>query len=235
MADSAHTVADNAKRAEIDVRQAMETVASGDIAMDRAVDGMLTIRGTVAETVKKIKCLGESSQKIYKVVNLIAHFAERTSLLAMNASIEAARAGEEGRGFAAVADEVRSLARQSAKATAEIEKLVSGIQRETNEVATAMAIGTEQVAIGTQLVNDTRQSLNHITTASDRIHQLVGAIAQAAIEQSQDSEAATTTIATVAAIAETTSLTATEVSASFQQLSTVARSLQASVGQFKVS
>ncbi|MGL5922336.1 methyl-accepting chemotaxis protein, partial [Chroococcidiopsis sp.] len=235
MADSAHTVADNAKRAEIDVRQAMETVASGDIAMDRAVDGMLTIRGTVAETVKKIKCLGESSQKIYKVVNLIAHFAERTSLLAMNASIEAARAGEEGRGFAAVADEVRSLARQSAKATAEIETLVSGIQRETNEVATAMAIGTEQVAIGTQLVNDTRQSLNHITTASDRIHQLVGAIAQAAIEQSQDSEAATTTIATVAAIAETTSLTATEVSASFQQLSTVARSLQASVGQFKVS
>ncbi|MBD2308424.1 GAF domain-containing protein [Chroococcidiopsis sp. FACHB-1243] len=235
MADSAHTVADNAKRAEIDVRQAMETVASGDIAMDRAVDGMLTIRGTVAETVKKIKCLGESSQKIYKVVNLIAHFAERTSLLAMNASIEAARAGEEGRGFAAVADEVRSLARQSAKATAEIEKLVSGIQRETNEVATAMAIGTEQVAVGTQLVNDTRQSLNHITTASDRIHQLVGAIAQAAIEQSQDSEAATTTIATVATIAETTSLTATEVSASFQQLSTVARSLQASVGQFKVS
>jgi methyl-accepting chemotaxis protein PixJ len=234
MADSAKIVAANAAQAEVDVRQARETVASGDVAMNRAVDEMQTIRETVATTTKKIKCLGESSQKIYKVVNLIAHFAERTSLLAMNASIEAARAGEEGRGFAAVADEVRSLARQSAKATAEIEKLVSGIQRETNEVATAMAIGTEQVALGTQLVDETRQSLNLINAASGRIHQLVGAIAQAAIEQSHDSEAATTTIATVAAIAETTSLTATEVSASFQELSTVARSLQASVGKFKV-
>ena len=137
--------------------------------MNRTVDGIMAIRQTVAETAKKVKRLGESSQKISKVVNLISSFADQTNLLALNASIEAAHAGEEGRGFAVVADEVRSLARQSAEATAEIETLVADIQAETNEVLAAMEAGTEQVVTGTKLVDETRKSLNQITVASIQI------------------------------------------------------------------
>lgn len=235
MAQSVQIVATSAKQAEVAVQQAQDTVHEGDTAMNRTVDGILAIRDTVAETAKKVKHLGESSQKISTVVNLISTFAAQTNLLALNASIEAARAGEEGRGFAVVADEVRSLAQQSAEATIEIEKLVAAIQGETNEVVAAMEAGTEQVVMGTKLVDETRQSLNKIATASSQINKLVEEIAQATIVQSQASEAVTETMTDVAAIAQKTSSGASLVSESFKELLAVAQSLQEDVGQFRVS
>jgi twitching motility protein PilJ/methyl-accepting chemotaxis protein PixJ len=235
MAQSVRLVAANAELAEAAVKEATQTVQEGDIAMNRTVDGILSIRETVAETAKKVKHLGESSQKISTVVNLISTFAAQTNLLALNASIEAARAGEEGRGFAVVADEVRALARQSAEATSEIEKLVAGIQAETNEVVTAMESGTEQVVMGTKLVDETRQSLNKITAASTQINQLVEAITQATVVQSQASDEVTKTMTSVAQSAEKTSKEAIAVSSSFEQLLTVANALQQDVGKFKIS
>lgn len=180
-------------------------------------------------------CWREASQKISKVVNLIGKFADQTNLLALNASIEAALAGAEGRGFAVVANEVRSLARQSAEATAEIEKLVADIQIETNEVVAAMEEGTEQVVTGTKLVDETRQSLNKITAVSTQISGLVQAIAQAAAAQSKASESVTLTMTDVAAISNKTSTEANRVSTSFKDLLAVAQELQTSAGQFKVS
>ncbi|HBB31286.1 MAG TPA: chemotaxis protein [Cyanobacteria bacterium UBA8803] len=235
MVQSVQLVAESAEKAEAAVQQAAQTVQEGDMAMNRTVQGIIAIRDTVAETAKKVKHLGESSQKISTVVNLIGTFAAQTNLLALNASIEAARAGEEGRGFAVVADEVRALARQSAEATSEIEKLVAAIQGETNEVVAAMESGTEQVVIGTKLVDETRQSLNKIAAASIQINTLVEAIAQATVVQSQASATVTKTMTDVAAIAQKTSTGATQVSASFKQLLSVAQALQEDVGQFQVS
>ncbi len=234
MNESIRAVAANAELAEATVQQATETVEHGEDAMNRTVDGIMAIRQTVAETAKKVKRLGESSQKISKVVNLISSFADQTNLLALNASIEAAHAGEEGRGFAVVADEVRSLARQSASATAEIEALVASIQTETNEVVAAMEAGTEQVVTGTKLVDETRKSLNQITAASIQISELVEAITRSAIEQSQTSQTVTQTMTQVAAISDKTSTEAAQVSDSFRELLGVAQSLQESVRQFKV-
>ena len=235
MANSIKAVASNAESAEKAVRQATLTVQAGDEAMNRTVDGFKAIRETVGSTAKKVKRLGESSQKISKVVNLISSFADQTNLLALNASIEAAHAGEEGRGFAVVADEVRSLARQSAEATAEIESLVAEIQSETNEVVAAMESGTEQVVAGTKLVDETRLSLNQIAEVSVQIDRLVEAIAEATVEQSQDSEVVTQTMTQVAAVSQRTATEAEEVSDTFKELLTVAQKLQESVARFKVN
>ncbi|HAJ58436.1 MAG TPA: methyl-accepting chemotaxis protein [Cyanobacteria bacterium UBA8543] len=235
MAQSARQVAVSAEKAAAVVRQATQSVEEGDKVINRTVEGILAIRETVAQTRQKVKYLGESSQKISTVVNLISEFATQTKMLAFNASIEATRAGEQGRGFAIVADEVRTLAQQSAEASKEIEKLIAAIQGETNEVITAMETGTEQVVMGTKLVDETRQSLNKITAASTEVSQLVEAIAQAAIQQSGASETVTKTMTNVAQIAGKTSKEATVVSSSFEELQLVAKALQEDVAQFKVS
>ncbi len=234
MSGSIQLVVNNALIAESAVMESAQLVRDGDAAMNRTVEGILTIRNTVAETGKKVKRLGESSQKISKVVNLISSFAAQTNLLALNASIEAARAGEEGRGFAVVAEEVRSLARQSAAATGEIEKLVASIQAETSEVAIAMEAGIEQVAIGTRLVDETRVSLDRVSATSNKIGALVEAIAQAALLQAENSGRVTQSIDRVASIANKNSIRADDVQASFQDLLKLARELQVNIDRFKI-
>lgn len=234
MANAAQAVAANAAQAEMAVQEAAQTVEEGDAAMNRTVDGMQSIRATVAETAKKVKHLGESSQKISTVIDLINAFAAQTNMLALNASIEASRAGEYGKGFAVVAEEVRTLARQSAEATEEIRKLIVSIQAETNEVVRAMEAGTEQVVMGTKLVDETRQSLNRITLTSAQIGRLVEAIAQATITQSETSETVTRTMQDIASIATQTSTEVQSVSSSFTELREVAQTLQDEVSRFKV-
>lgn len=234
MSDSIYVVAMNAKAAEATVQEATETVQLENELMNLTVDGIVAIRETVAETGKKVKYLGESSQKISTVVSLIKNFAEQTNVLALNASIEATRAGEQGRGFAIVADEIRELAQQSAKATDDIEKLIFNIQRATSEVVVAMEVGTEQVVSGTKLVDETLSGLNQIVIANTQINEVVEAIVQATVEQSQNSEIVTQMIEEVAIIAENTATSATNVTDSFEELLAVAKVLQESVSQFKV-
>lgn len=217
------------------VQQSNAMVQAGDAAMNRTVAGISTIRETVSETAKKVKRLGEASQKISKVVNLIGNFAAQTNLLALNAAIEAARAGEEGRGFSVVAEEVRALAQQSAAATADIEQLVEEIQAQTNEVVAAMEAGTEQVVAGTELVEESRQKLGQISASSALVNQLIQEISQASKEQTQAATEVGQTMSNVASIAYDTSKGSEEVSASFSKLLEVAQELQLSVAQFKVS
>lgn len=228
-------VSEFAKQAEQQVRLANAAVKDGDDAMNRTVEGISTIRETVSQTSKKVKRLGEASQKISKVVNLISGFAAQTNMLALNAAIEAARAGEEGRGFSVVAEEVRALAQQSAAATAEIESLVEEIQTQTNEVVTAMESGTEQVVVGTQLVEESRQKLTQISAVSTQVNLLIQEIAQAAAKQTEASATVSQTMEGVAVIAADTSKQSEDMAGSFSRLLEVAQGLQVSVAQFKVS
>ncbi|MEM8828218.1 MAG: methyl-accepting chemotaxis protein [Cyanobacteria bacterium P01_G01_bin.19] len=233
MEESIEQVANSASKADEFVKHANSTIDSGDLAMNHTVAEINAVQNTVSETAAKVQKLGESSQEISQAVNLIGRFAAQTHLLALKASIEAARAGEQGKGFAVIANEVRSLASQSAEATAEIETLVSKIQLETNELADAMNKGTEQIAAGSQLVQQTRQSLTQITQVSGEISKLVSSITQAAKAQSETSARVSQTMVGVAEIAESNSQSATQVSQSIEQLSAVAEKLQSGIGKFK--
>ncbi|ACK67956.1 methyl-accepting chemotaxis sensory transducer with GAF sensor [Rippkaea orientalis PCC 8801] len=235
MVKATESTTENAQQVGMAVEKANQTLQVGDRAMNKTVDSILGIRQTVAETSKRVQRLRESSQKISKVVSLISDFAKQTNLLALNAALEATRAGEYGKGFAVVADEVRNLSHQSAEATTEIEKLVLEIQNETQEVAAAMDTGIDQVAEGTNLVNETRENLNELVTATVHITQLVNGITQATNLQTQQAEAVTEVMTEVAAIANDTSADSLKISASFKELLAMAQELQASAGQFKVN
>ncbi|PLS67711.1 MAG: hypothetical protein CV045_12080, partial [Cyanobacteria bacterium M5B4] len=234
LSSSSKGVSDRAIAAQQQVEVADKVVKEGDQAMNLTVEGISAIRETVSDTAKKVKRLGEASQKISKVVNLISEFASQTNLLALNAAIEAARAGEEGRGFAVVADEVRSLAEQSASATAEIEELVEEIQTQTREVVIAMEEGTDQVVEGTKLVEEAREKLSQIRQVSQQISSLVREISVAADQQLHTSQNVQKTVENVFTIATETAQKSEAVASSFANLLELAQSLQAATGQFKV-
>lgn len=231
---SIQAVAESATQAASVASSASETAEMGQETMDLTVHNIMGLRTTVAETAKKVKRLGESSQEISKVVALIHQIALQTNLLAINAGIEAARAGEEGQGFAVVAEEVGELAKKSASATREIEQIVESIQLETAQVLEAMEDSTTQVVEGTHLVEQTKHSLGHILNVSREIDQLVQSISQATDSQTETSQQVRSLMQQIAASSARTSDSSDQVSISLQQTVKVAQQLQTSVGAFKV-
>ncbi|WNC52709.1 MULTISPECIES: methyl-accepting chemotaxis protein [unclassified Thermosynechococcus] len=235
MSSSIESVANSANEAAAVARKASERAVISGETMDATVDSILYLRETVAETAKKVKRLGESSQQISKVISLINQIALQTNLLAINASIEAARAGEEGRGFAVVAEEVGELAARSAAATREIEHIVETIQQETHEVVSAMETGTAQVVEGTRLVEVTKQNLQEIVQVSQHIDELVQSISQATVSQARTANTVNTLMRDFAKVSEGMSATSKEISESLQATVDMAQELQNSVNIFKVT
>ncbi len=234
MTSSIQEVAENARQAAFVARRASTTAVTGGVAMDRTVENIFSLRETVADAAKKVKRLGESSQKISKVASLIEQIALQTNLLAINAGIEAARAGEQGHGFAVVAEEVGELAARSAEATQEIELIVDSIRKETAEVVEAMEVGTSQVVEGTHLVEDAKQSLSEVLEVSRQIDALVQSISNATVSQAQTSQSVTELMKEIAKVSERTSTSTRNVSGSLKETVEIAQELQASVSTFNV-
>jgi twitching motility protein PilJ len=183
MASSVAEVSGNAERAADVARHSVEVAHKGGDAVRRTIDGMNTIRETIQETSKRIKRLGESSQEIGNIVELINDIAEQTNILALNASIQASMAGEAGRGFAVVADEVQRLAERAANATKQIEVLVRTIQTDTNEAVVSMERSTTDVVGGALLAENAGAALEEIEQVSNQIASLVQNISASSRQQ----------------------------------------------------
>jgi twitching motility protein PilJ len=184
MAASTEEVSGNAERAADVARHSVDVAHKGGEAVRRTIDGMNAIRETIQETSKRIKRLGESSQEIGNIVELISDIAEQTNILALNASIQASMAGEAGRGFAVVADEVQRLAERAATATKQIDVLVRTIQTDTNEAVVSMERSTTDVVGGALLAENAGAALEEIEQVSNQIASLVQNISGSSRSQS---------------------------------------------------
>ena len=235
MSRSIQAVAQNANEAEQIVDDTYNTVLIGTQNMDSTVDSIFNLRTTVGETAKKMKRLGESSQKISQAVSFIEEIALKTNILAINATVEAGRAGEYGEGFTIVAEQVAALAEQSATATKEIAEIVAAIQTETQEVNQAMESGTTQVVETTRLVESTKESLGLVLQKSQQINQLIESISQSTVSQANTSQSVTNLMQKIARLSETTSKSSQEVAQSIVETAQVAAKLQSTVSQFKVA
>ncbi|MEM8807435.1 MAG: methyl-accepting chemotaxis protein [Cyanobacteria bacterium P01_G01_bin.38] len=233
MGQSIQTVAENASQASALTNDTYATVQAGSQSMEQTAESILELRSTVGETAKKIKRLGESAQKISQAVSLIDSIALKTNLLAVNASVEAARAGELGQGFTAVAEQVGSLAEQSAGATKTIAQIVAEIQTETQEVVTAIETGTAQVVDSSHLVKTTQQQLEQVLAKSEQINQLMQDISSSTVNQTQASVLVTDLIKQAAQDSEQRSQTSAQMAEAIQNTAKVAQALQSSVEQFR--
>jgi len=177
-------VAINSSEAAGSANQAGESAQQGGQVVSQTIQGMHTIRDTVVDSSQAVERLGDHSQKIGKVIEVINDIAEQTNLLALNATIEAARAGEHGRGFAVVADEVRQLAERTTDATTEIANAIQTMQKETESVVNKMQTGTQVVETGVQQAVDAEQALRGIVGSTDEVASKIETIAAAAEEQS---------------------------------------------------
>lgn len=162
-----------------------QTQAAYD-AVTKSVENINSIREIISETEKRIKRLGERSQEITGIVNLINNIAERTHILALNASMHAASAGEAGRGFAVVADEVQRLAENAREATAEISTLVNNIHVETTDTVTIMNKVISQVADGTQLADEAGGLMSETKVNTTELVNAIKHIAEDATEQAKN-------------------------------------------------
>ena len=234
IASSINQVSRNSADSAEVARRSVQIATNGAGVVRQTIAGMDSIRDQIQETSKRIKRLGESSQEIGSIVELINDISEQTNILALNAAIQAASAGEAGRGFAVVADEVQRLAERSSGATKRIESLVQTIQADTNEAVSSMEQTTSEVVAGARLAEDAGTALGEIEKVSSDLSGLIEGISVAAQEQSHAATDITQTMNTIQSITAQTSQGASQTVQSIGNLAQLASDLRRSVADFKL-
>jgi methyl-accepting chemotaxis protein len=183
MSATAQDVANSAATAAVAANQADRAAQEGEQVMQSTITMITRMSGEIENTAGVIQQLNEDSRRISTVLEVIRNIADQTNLLALNAAIEAARAGEHGRGFAVVADEVRTLAKRTADSTAEINTIITTVQSGTKDAVQAIASSRLLSSDSVEKVTEAGDMLQQITKAISEIHNMTQQIATAAEEQ----------------------------------------------------
>lgn len=227
-------VAKNAGESAEVASRSVEVAGRGAQTVRDTIQGMDGIREQIQETSKRIKRLGESSQEIGEIVELIDDIADQTNILALNAAMQAAMAGEAGRGFAVVADEVQRLAERSRNATKQIEVLVRTIQADTNEAVSSMEASTTGVVEGANLAENAGDALREIENVSAYIAEITKQIADSAQRQSRQAAEINGSVQVIRGITEETAEGTQRTAASVDELVHLATELQHSAAGFRL-
>ncbi|WP_455924959.1 methyl-accepting chemotaxis protein [Pseudomonas putida] len=234
MAATVQEVARNAEQASEAAVAADQQAREGDRVVSEAIDQIERLAAEVGHSTEAMGQLKRESDKIGGVLDVIKSVAQQTNLLALNAAIEAARAGEAGRGFAVVADEVRSLAQRTQQSTEEIEQLIAGLQSGTQQVAAVMDNSRMLTDSSVELTRRAGSSLESITRTVSTIQNMNQQIAAAAEQQSAVAEEINRSVMTVRDVSDQTSAASEETAASSVELARLGNHLQGLVGRFRV-
>ncbi len=234
MSSTAQEVARNANDAAAASHTADEQASKGNQVVSSAINSINELAEQVSDTAMVIKELEGESHDISTVLNVIREIAEQTNLLALNAAIEAARAGEQGRGFAVVADEVRTLAQRSQESTQEINDIINRLQEKSSSAVEAMESGLKQTASSVEQAQQAGEALSEITQAVTVINGMNIQIASAAEEQSAVAEETNRNVVNITQIANETSEGARDTSETSHALAQMAVHLRGMINQFKV-
>jgi methyl-accepting chemotaxis protein len=234
MAATVQEVARNAEEASEAAVAADQQAREGDKVVGEAIAQIERLATEVGNSTEAMGDLKRESDKIGSVLDVIKSVAQQTNLLALNAAIEAARAGEAGRGFAVVADEVRSLAQRTQKSTEEIEELIAGLQTGTQQVAAIMDNSRGLTDSSVELTRRAGSALASITRTVSTIQAMNSQIATAAEQQSAVAEEINRSVLNVRDISEQTAAASEETATSSTELARLGTHLQALVGRFRV-
>jgi methyl-accepting chemotaxis protein len=234
MSATVQEVARNAVEAASAAREADATFHQGKQVIDKVIDAIGELAKEVEEAAGVIQQLEAESMNIGSVLDVIKSIAEQTNLLALNAAIEAARAGEQGRGFAVVADEVRTLAGRTQESTQEIEDMISKLQSGANNAVNVMSEGKEMTLVGVEQAAAAGEALQTINAAVERISSMNTQIASAAEEQSSVTEEINRSIVSINGVAEQSVTGAQHTAQASDDMARLAEQLKGLVERFKV-
>lgn len=225
---------DRSTQAALSATRAAEVAQKGTEIVKNSIEGMHRIRETVQETARRVQILGQNSQEIGEILEVISDIASRTNLLGLNATIEAARASEAGRGFAVVADEVRNLAERSSQAAKDIAVLIESIQAGTTEAVMAMEHGTREVEKETKRVDEAGSALKEILEMVQDSDKLINEISEAFQHQTKASSDIARAMERVATIAQETTDGAQKSKKSSEEMAKLSRILSVAVAKFRL-
>ena len=234
MAQSINEVSARAGESARVAAQSLTAAGQGTQAVRNAMSGMNAIREQIQETSKRIKRLGESSQEIGEIVELISDITEQTNVLALNAAIQATAAGPAGRGFTVVAEEVQRLAERSAESTKQISSIVRTIQSDTHDAVAAMERSTQGVVDGTRLADSAGQALAQIEQVSRQLSELIESISTATRAQNESAAKMAENIQDILSVTELTTEGTQRNATSTVELARLAEDLKSSVARFKL-
>ncbi len=234
MAQAARDVARSAEGAATAIQRADELSHSGSQVVGDTMDAIHTLAEDVGVASGAITQLATESEKIGKILDVIRNVAEQTNLLALNAAIEAARAGEQGRGFAVVADEVRTLAKRTQSSTLDIQNIIHRLQEGTAKAVAAMGRGREQARDSVSHFDAASSAFGGIAEAVRSAAAMATQIAAAAEEQNCVSEEIGRNVSNIHDIAERSSQQTRQVMSANRSVAELAAQLQSLVGTFKI-
>jgi methyl-accepting chemotaxis protein len=234
MSATVQEVARNAVDAASAAKDADTTFVEGREVIDRVIQGIGDLAKEVEQAASVIQELEQESRNIGSVLDVIKSIAEQTNLLALNAAIEAARAGEQGRGFAVVADEVRTLAGRTQDSTQEIEGMISKLQAGADNAVKVMSRGNEMTQTGVAQAASAGKAMQKINEAVSRISEMNTQIASAAEEQSTVSEEINRSIVSINEVSEQSAAGAQQTAQASEDLARLADQLKILVDRFKV-